>query len=370
MQGIDKSRVGRWDQVYYGDIVWDSAFSLSAPHEQQAFLQFCEDARKLEGHVLNATPDGGGEVRCFMAGFRDWLAAQGLAFPVPEPQFLSRLKEFTAAAASLPFRSRTAYGFVDGELRYASFDAVTNLEFSDPAARKDPEIAFWNAYVAGLNAKAGESGGLGRGLAHGGLGMAWSASEKAFVSNAVRGMVISGALAFLVLALSTCNLVVALFAMVGIAGIITSVVAVMVFAGWEFGVAESISVVILIGFSGRPCSLYSPSGLRGAPGQPLRGVVPRGPARQDARRLRGDGHQHCGGRGDHGGRGAGALRRAAADPQQVRHPHHLHHLLLAALLALLLRLARPPPRAPGPRGQSPFPLHLLLSPPQAPFLSQ
>ena len=81
--------------------------------------------------------------------------------------------------------------------------------------------------------------------------MAWSASEKAFVSNAVRGMIISGGLAFLVLALSTCNLLVSLYAMLGISGIIVSVVSVMVFAGWEFGVAESMAVVILIGFSGK-----------------------------------------------------------------------------------------------------------------------
>ena len=34
VQGIDKSRVGRWDQVYYGDIVWDLSFSLAQPLEQ------------------------------------------------------------------------------------------------------------------------------------------------------------------------------------------------------------------------------------------------------------------------------------------------------------------------------------------------
>ena len=100
--------------------------------------------------------------------------------------------------------------------------------------------------------------------------MAWSASEKAFVSNAVRGMIISGVFAFLVLALSTCNLIVSLYALLGVAGIIVSVVAIMVFAGWEFGVAESIAVVILIGFSGKQ---VSPSRLCVPFGQPLCGVL-------------------------------------------------------------------------------------------------
>ena len=66
----------------------------------------------------------------------------------------------------------------------------------------------------------------------GGLGLSWTATEKAFVSNAVRGMLISGILSFTVLALSTCNLVIATYAMLGISGIIVSVVAVMVFLGW------------------------------------------------------------------------------------------------------------------------------------------
>ena len=123
-----------------------------------------------------------------------------------------------------------------------------------------------------MNASATNEGqdSLARGLVHGGLGMAWSASEKAFVSNAVRGMIISGVFAFLVLALSTCNLIVSLYALLGVAGIIVSVVAIMVFAGWEFGVAESIAVVILIGFSGKQ---VSPSRLCGPFGQPLCGVL-------------------------------------------------------------------------------------------------
>ena len=47
---------------------------------------------------------------------------------------------------------------MDGELRYASFDAITELEFSTPASAKDPEIAFWNAYVEELNISASKGG--------------------------------------------------------------------------------------------------------------------------------------------------------------------------------------------------------------------
>ena len=93
-----------------------------------------------------------------MEGFRDWLVAQGLTFPVDENLFISRLQEFTADSSSLLYRSLTSFGFVDGELRYASFDAITELEFSTPASAKDPEIAFWNAYVEELNISASKGG--------------------------------------------------------------------------------------------------------------------------------------------------------------------------------------------------------------------
>lgn len=63
----------------------------------------------------------------------------------------------------------------------------------------------------------------------GGLGLSWGETEKAFMSSAVRGMLISGVLAFLVLVLSTCNLVVGTYATLGIAGIIVSVVSLMSF---------------------------------------------------------------------------------------------------------------------------------------------
>ena len=31
VQGLDKSRVGSWDEIYYGDIIWDTSFTLSSP---------------------------------------------------------------------------------------------------------------------------------------------------------------------------------------------------------------------------------------------------------------------------------------------------------------------------------------------------
>jgi protein dispatched 1 len=74
-------------------------------------------------------------------------------------------------------------------------------------------------------------------------------SERAFVTNALQGMGIAVLFAFLILVFSTMNIFIALFATLSIAGIISCVLGLMKFNGWEFGVTESISCVILIGFS-------------------------------------------------------------------------------------------------------------------------
>jgi len=62
-------------------------------------------------------------------------------------------------------------------------------------------------------------------------------------------MSISGALAFLILLIATRNILVALYAMISVFFIVMSVIAIMVFKGWQLGVSESIAMVIIIGFS-------------------------------------------------------------------------------------------------------------------------
>ncbi len=92
VNSIDKSKVSRWDEVYVGEMVWDDSFDLASPSAQQLFITMCDDLKKLEGRVLNATPSGGGEVTCFMEGFRDWLVANGHSFPVASSSdFTTRL---------------------------------------------------------------------------------------------------------------------------------------------------------------------------------------------------------------------------------------------------------------------------------------
>mmetsp|Transcript_4511 Transcript_4511/g.7686 ORF Transcript_4511/g.7686 Transcript_4511/m.7686 type:complete len:193 (+) Transcript_4511:2360-2938(+) len=78
---------------------------------------------------------------------------------------------------------------------------------------------------------------------------AFMVSEKAFLSSAFQGMTIATLFAFLILLIATGNIIQATVSLICVAVVIVSVLSVMQFSGWEIGVSESISMVILIGFS-------------------------------------------------------------------------------------------------------------------------
>lgn len=75
------------------------------------------------------------------------------------------------------------------------------------------------------------------------------ASEKAFVTSALSGIGIAMIFSFLILLMATRNIILAILSILCVSIVIVSVLAIMVLKGWELGVSESISVVILIGLA-------------------------------------------------------------------------------------------------------------------------
>lgn len=74
-------------------------------------------------------------------------------------------------------------------------------------------------------------------------------TQTAFVSSAFQGMAIASVLCFGILLLAIGNIVQAILSLVCVAVIITSVLSIEFMLGWELGISESISMVVLIGFS-------------------------------------------------------------------------------------------------------------------------
>lgn len=92
----------------------------------------------------------------------------------------------------------------------------------------------------------------------GGFHVAWSVTQTYVKDQAVLGMLLTAAVCFIVLILSTCNLAVAFFAMMLVGGILGSVLSVVnLFLEWEIGFIECLALVVIVGFSGRFIIIFS-----------------------------------------------------------------------------------------------------------------
>lgn len=68
--------------------------------------------------------------------------------------------------------------------------------------------------------------------------------EKAFVTSATQGIIISITFAFFVLLIATRNIIQTILAIFSVSAVIVSTVAVMKLKGYDLGVAESVAVVV------------------------------------------------------------------------------------------------------------------------------
>lgn len=74
-------------------------------------------------------------------------------------------------------------------------------------------------------------------------------TERELVESSINGIFISLGFALLTLIIFTFNIIISVYSVITISGIILSVIAIMVMAGFELGMSESISIVVLIGMS-------------------------------------------------------------------------------------------------------------------------
>ena len=75
------------------------------------------------------------------------------------------------------------------------------------------------------------------------------ASEKAFVNSAIQGIIIAIVFSFVVLIISTNNILTAFLGILCISFVIISVLSIMVLQEWNLGASESIAIVILMSLS-------------------------------------------------------------------------------------------------------------------------
>lgn len=161
--------------------------------------------------------------------------------------FYSRLATFRATTTPAAYPTRSwgeLIGVVNGELVYLVVSATMTMDFRSTNAVKDDVLPVVDAL---LDSFAKPESAATVFLA--GLTWVWYSTNEALLSGMVTGLAIAFPVAFCTLIFATHNVFIALYAILTIAMIVSSVLGAAALEGWGLGIAESIAAVIVVGFS-------------------------------------------------------------------------------------------------------------------------
>ena len=238
-----------WDAQDIGKPEWDDDFDIlsgDVEAKQNRFIEICEILRNS-----SLVMKGDDAVKCFMEDFRDWVVINGDTFPVPAAQFFNKFINFTVSDEKGIILRKEYYigiGKEEGNekiklLRIKAESSAEDIEHPDYLY---PIYEDWEDLKDSINPNNPE--GMNK-MLEVCQDWAWLDTFQEFIRSAVQGMLIAITFAFIILVVSTLNIIVAGYATLSVAGIIVCVMGVMQLADWKFGITESISCVILIGFS-------------------------------------------------------------------------------------------------------------------------
>eukprot|EP01083_Nonionella_stella_P149835 476462_1 len=249
---VDDSDVTYWDVDYLGHVQFDATFNPSTPDAQEHLEYVCDSLLINSSSLLYDATD---YFTCWVYDFRTYGESLGLQYPFvwTENDTQAQRESYTRLVldwttqteVGIQYASRGEIGIIDNEFKFAY------IEFKIPYAyysEHKPEVfADLEDIVLQFNEMAPK--GVSNAYQTTTMGWAWMITQDGFVTSAVQGIGIAVPLALLCLVLSTQNLIISLYATSAIVGIVACEVALMVLQGWELGISESISVVMIVGFS-------------------------------------------------------------------------------------------------------------------------
>ena len=238
VSGVDRSGTDRWDAADIGKLIWDDDFDLTPEANQQRVIDICSDLRS-NSLVRNSI------VKCWV---EDFVNAQNGGNPVPQADFYTRLNDYiTNNSTGVEQFSDNLIGLIDGTLRFSIIQAIANAERFQGYEETFPVYEDWEALKNQYNADSPT--GVNKAIQTAKQAWAFLQTEKEFVDDARQGIAVSMAFGFLVILISTLNIINAMFSIFCIGSIVAGVIAIIEMLGWTLGVLESVSVVIIIGFS-------------------------------------------------------------------------------------------------------------------------
>jgi len=145
------------------------------------------------------------------------------------------------------YRRGTSIGIVRGKLKFMKFTARAAGGLYEPYQLKYPFYAAWEEELIKFNRAA--SKGINNAKQTAGLDWCLMITEIKLVETMRQGLVASISFALVALTVATGNVIQAVLASLTIGLIIINVLAVVAYNGWELGSAESVGVVVCVGFA-------------------------------------------------------------------------------------------------------------------------
>lgn len=252
LNGMDLSKVDRWDVTDRGKLQLDTSFDPSTPEAQTFLLDACTTIRDAP---CNADGCAFGKLTttstpCLMEAYETWVnATYGLSIPVPQERFNSTLLEFASLTDS-KLMYPSAVGTVDNAtIMYIIYRYDSTLAIPDVAKVVRPVVDEWADMIASLNDAAPAT--LKSGAQTGHTEWKWMRVQEEIVYAMMLGMFICFIISFIALNLSTLNWIAATVSSVCIVGVVMTVLGVGCkgIMAWDLGVGETIAGVVLVGLS-------------------------------------------------------------------------------------------------------------------------
>jgi hypothetical protein len=243
---------------FEGKVIFDNSFDLSTAESQQAMLDLCADMQNVacteeacsNGKLMLQSSDKA--YTCFLEDFKQWLGSESMP---TGSAFVPKLIEFRNSADGSSYSSEVCHanywrdiGIIDGQLKYVAVKFRSSLPKDEPLGRgvkvRDVVVDFADTF------KATAPSGL-KGIKYTGEGtFTQFAFGEELVNGLFAGISIAGPVVFVVLLMSTMNIVLAIYAILAVGSIVLCVLGFCKSAmGWGLGVGEAIAGVIVIGYS-------------------------------------------------------------------------------------------------------------------------
>eukprot|EP00039_Didymoeca_costata_P008447 m.112212 g.112212 ORF g.112212 m.112212 type:complete len:1026 (+) comp14086_c0_seq4:217-3294(+) len=268
---INRGGTNRFDAADLGKTSFDTNFDPSSPNFQTVYLDMCNMIRNNP-----STRDG--EVSCPLELFRDYVMdVLNETFPVPHTEFVRKLANFTEylevvngpspdfstltttddrndrrsgrrSTASTYDLIRFEPGNPDKLLYLAAVGNLT-LGFLDPISGIGPVYDSYEDLINQMNSNESYAAvTLNRGFQSSSRWVDYEL-DRVLLQSALTGIGASIAIAFLIVLISTTDVLLTILTLVAIGGTVASLIAMMVWIGWKMSVIESICLTILVGLS-------------------------------------------------------------------------------------------------------------------------